>query len=181
MFPKQKGEDSEPCCSRALLLTDTRNHVSYKFCNAAIIDEFLKISKQISYALYPLNDTFQSLFCWIFSANTALTFVYWHHLPILFLTTINDPHSRAFASEGICLAASCLAKDMGRTTWKTLLQYLFYCCVLVFRSLPRNCSTCHNNYTIWIQIFKIKQGKSFRILHFYATGQRSDFYKFNRN
>jgi energy-coupling factor transporter transmembrane protein EcfT len=33
---------------------------------------------------------------------------------------------------------------MARATQKTILAILFYCCVLIFRTLTRNRSTCHN-------------------------------------
>jgi hypothetical protein len=48
---------------------------------------------------------------------------------------------RAFASAGMCLA-----RGMARTTQITLLKIIVYCSVRVFRTLPRNGSTCHNIY-----------------------------------
>jgi hypothetical protein len=49
-----------------------------------------------------------------------------------------------YASEGTCIATRCLAMGMARTKRKRFLHCLFYCCVRVFRALPRNGSACHN-------------------------------------
>jgi hypothetical protein len=48
----------------------------------------------------------------------------------------------AVASAEIYLATRYVTMGMAWTT-QQFLQYLFYCCLCVFRALPRNGSTCH--------------------------------------
>jgi hypothetical protein len=56
-----------------------------------------------------------------------------------------------YASAGTCLATRCLAMGMARTTLRTLLA-IPYCCTRVFRVLPRNGSTCHSIYPIYVRV-----------------------------
>jgi hypothetical protein len=69
-------------------------------------------------------------------------------VPLLFSVIDTLPNNRYLSivesvTPGILLPIRCIAMTMARTTWRTL-QYLFYCCLHVFRPLPRIVSTCKN-------------------------------------